>query len=90
MSGKPADPDAGSEAGRSAPGKTAATPATSAAGPGVPSSGPGPGTGPSATGPVATGPLQGVDLTTLPILVVDDEPDNLDAFRFSFRRSFRA
>ncbi len=25
---------------------------------------------------------------TLPILVVDDEPDNLDAFRFSFRKSF--
>ena len=28
------------------------------------------------------------DATALPILVVDDEPDNLDAFRFSFRKSF--
>ncbi len=28
------------------------------------------------------------DPMTLPILVVDDEPDNLDAFRFSFRKSF--
>jgi DNA-binding NtrC family response regulator len=91
MSGKPADPDAGSEAGRSAPGKPAAPSSPSAAGSGVPSSGPGPvsGNGPSVSGAVATGPLQGVDLTTLPVLVVDDEPDNLDAFRFSFRRSFR-
>ena len=29
------------------------------------------------------------DLTTFPILVVDDEPDNLDAFRFNFKRVFK-
>ncbi len=28
-------------------------------------------------------------LQALPILVVDDEPDNLEAFKFNFRRSFR-
>ena len=30
-----------------------------------------------------------VDLQALPVLVVDDEADNLDAFRFNFRKSFR-
>ncbi|HEY3357566.1 MAG TPA: sigma-54 dependent transcriptional regulator [Polyangia bacterium] len=30
-----------------------------------------------------------LDLTRYPILVVDDEPDNLDAFRFNFRRVFK-
>jgi DNA-binding NtrC family response regulator len=29
------------------------------------------------------------DLTVFPILVVDDEPDNLDAFRFNFKRVFK-
>jgi DNA-binding NtrC family response regulator len=29
------------------------------------------------------------DLTAFPILVVDDEPDNLDAFRFNFKRVFK-
>jgi DNA-binding NtrC family response regulator len=29
------------------------------------------------------------DLSTFPILVVDDEPDNLDAFRFNFKRVFK-
>ncbi|MBK9072202.1 MAG: sigma-54-dependent Fis family transcriptional regulator [Myxococcales bacterium] len=29
------------------------------------------------------------DTTTIPILVVDDEPDNIDAFRFNFRKTFR-
>ncbi len=29
------------------------------------------------------------DSTTYPILVVDDEQDNLDAFRFNFRKTFR-
>ncbi len=29
------------------------------------------------------------DLTLFPILVVDDEPDNLDAFRFNFKRVFK-
>jgi Nif-specific regulatory protein len=33
-----------------------------------------------------TAPL---DLTRYPVLVVDDEPDNLDAFRFNFKRVFR-
>jgi two-component system, NtrC family, response regulator AtoC len=32
---------------------------------------------------------QPLDLTAFPVLVVDDESDNLDAFRFNFRRSFR-
>jgi DNA-binding NtrC family response regulator len=29
------------------------------------------------------------DLASYPILVVDDEPDNLDAFRFNFKRVFK-
>ncbi|HWE29282.1 MAG TPA: sigma-54 dependent transcriptional regulator, partial [Polyangia bacterium] len=29
------------------------------------------------------------DLSTFPVLVVDDEPDNLDAFRFNFKRVFQ-
>src|SRR5947209_16367972 len=29
------------------------------------------------------------DLASYPILVVDDEPDNLDAFRFNFKRVFQ-
>ena len=29
------------------------------------------------------------DLATFPVLVVDDEPDNLDAFRFNFKRVFK-
>ncbi|MFI5290349.1 MAG: sigma-54-dependent transcriptional regulator, partial [Polyangia bacterium] len=29
------------------------------------------------------------DLSAFPILVVDDEPDNLDAFRFNFKRVFQ-
>ena len=29
------------------------------------------------------------ELNRFPILVVDDEPDNLDAFRFNFRRVFK-
>ena len=33
--------------------------------------------------------LAGLDLQLLPVLVVDDEPDNLDAFRFNFKKSFR-
>ena len=28
------------------------------------------------------------DLSAFPVLVVDDEPDNLDAFRFNFKRVF--
>jgi Nif-specific regulatory protein len=32
---------------------------------------------------------QPLDLGTFPVLVVDDESDNLDAFRFNFRRVFR-
>ena len=30
-----------------------------------------------------------LDLTRFPVLVVDDEQDNLDAFRFNFKKSFR-
>lgn len=30
-----------------------------------------------------------LDFTAYPVLVVDDEQDNLDAFRFAFRKSFR-
>ena len=30
----------------------------------------------------------GIDLRSYPILVVDDEQDNLDAFRFNFRKAF--
>src|SRR6476659_8865544 len=30
-----------------------------------------------------------LDLATFPVLVVDDEPDNLDAFRFNFKRVFK-
>jgi DNA-binding NtrC family response regulator len=30
-----------------------------------------------------------LDLSAYPILVVDDEPDNLDAFRFNFKRVFK-
>ena len=33
--------------------------------------------------------VTGLDPQSLPILVVDDEPDNLDAFRFNFKKSFR-
>jgi Nif-specific regulatory protein len=33
-------------------------------------------------------PVPGLDLSKHPILVVDDEPDNLDAFRFNFGRVF--
>ena len=29
-----------------------------------------------------------LDFTRFPVLVVDDEQDNLDAFRFVFRKSF--
>src|SRR5687768_3394620 len=32
---------------------------------------------------------QGLDLAKHPVLVVDDESDNLDAFRFNFGRSFK-
>src|SRR3954465_15442372 len=32
---------------------------------------------------------QGLDLAKFPVLVVDDESDNLDAFRFNFGRSFK-
>ncbi len=32
---------------------------------------------------------QGLDLAKFPVLVVDDESDNLDAFRFNFGRTFR-
>ncbi len=34
-------------------------------------------------------PPGGLDLAKYPILVVDDESDNLDAFRFNFGRSFK-
>jgi two-component system response regulator AtoC/two-component system response regulator HupR/HoxA len=34
-------------------------------------------------------PLLELDFTRFPVLVVDDEQDNLDAFRFVFRKSFR-
>jgi two-component system, NtrC family, response regulator AtoC len=33
-------------------------------------------------------PVAGLDLSKYPILVVDDEPDNLDAFRFNFGKVF--
>ena len=29
------------------------------------------------------------ELSAFPVLVVDDEPDNLDAFRFNFKRVFQ-
>jgi Nif-specific regulatory protein len=32
---------------------------------------------------------QGLELARFPVLVVDDEPDNLDAFRFNFGRTFQ-
>ena len=32
---------------------------------------------------------QGLDLAKYPVLVVDDESDNLDAFRFNFGRTFK-
>ena len=32
---------------------------------------------------------QGADLAKYPVLVVDDESDNLDAFRFNFGRTFK-
>jgi Nif-specific regulatory protein len=32
---------------------------------------------------------QGLELAKYPVLVVDDEPDNLDAFRFNFGRTFQ-
>ena len=32
---------------------------------------------------------QGLDLAKYPILVFDDETDNLDAFRFNFGRTFQ-
>ena len=31
---------------------------------------------------------QGISLTSFPVLVVDDEPDNLDAIRFNFGKTF--
>ena len=31
----------------------------------------------------------GAEVQALPVLVVDDESDNLDAFRFNFRKGFR-
>ena len=31
----------------------------------------------------------GLELAKYPVLVVDDESDNLDAFRFNFGRSFK-
>lgn len=33
--------------------------------------------------------MRDLDWTSYDVLVVDDEPDNLDAFRFAFRKSFR-
>ena len=33
---------------------------------------------------------QGLELAKYPILVVDDEQDNLDAFRFNFGQDVRA
>jgi two-component system response regulator AtoC len=33
-------------------------------------------------------PVAGLDLSKFPILVVDDEPDNLDAFRFNYGKVF--
>ncbi len=33
--------------------------------------------------------MRDLDWTSFDVLVVDDEPDNLDAFRFAFRKSFR-
>src|SRR5262245_39389374 len=33
-------------------------------------------------------PLLELDFSRFPVLVVDDEQDNLDAFRFVFRKSF--
>ena len=36
----------------------------------------------------AVGADGGLDLRAFPVVVVDDEPDNLDAFRFTFRKSF--
>ena len=30
-----------------------------------------------------------LDLSLFPVLVVDDEQDNLDAFRFNFKKAFR-
>jgi DNA-binding NtrC family response regulator len=53
----------------------------------APGAGAGPG-GASASSEAETTPA-GLDLLALPILVVDDEPDNLEAFKFNFRRSFR-
>jgi Nif-specific regulatory protein len=32
--------------------------------------------------------MEGLDLRGFPVLVVDDEQDNLDAFRFNFRKTF--
>ena len=32
--------------------------------------------------------VAGLELAKFPILVVDDEPDNLDAFRFNFGKVF--
>ena len=52
-----------------------------------PSSGNGSHGGGTGTGSEAE--AAGLDLLALPILVVDDEPDNLEAFKFNFRRSFR-
>src|SRR5262245_28370158 len=51
-----------------------------------------PSTPPSSTPPSGPSNLSGtlgVDPMSLPILVVDDEADNLDAFRFNFKKSFR-
>src|SRR5262249_54688813 len=33
--------------------------------------------------------IEPLDLAQFPVLVVDDEPDNLDAFRFNFKRVFK-
>ncbi len=45
--------------------------------------------GPS-TNSIGSGPGPGsLDPQAYSVLVVDDEPDNLDAFRFNFKRSFR-
>src|SRR5207253_634045 len=38
---------------------------------------------------VITMATAGIDLAKLPILVVDDEQDNLDAFRFNFGKAFQ-
>ncbi len=42
----------------------------------------------AASGGAGGPPRRAPDLQSLPVLVVDDEPDNLDAFRFNFKKSF--